>query len=503
MLAALLAAALVAVLVVAGARAVRWASGGGTLPAQVLPADARAYLAVDLDPPAGQKLQVLRLLRSLPDGPGGDREDLRRAAYDLLARGGGLDGVDWERDVDPWLGDRVGVALRPPVAGGSGGPARAAAPVRPVAALAVRDEDAARAALGRLAGRGGGPGWVLLDGYALLAPDQAQAEDAARAAQDRPLADDPGFASDVDALGGRGVATAWAATAALAAPALAAALDASGASGGTAAGRALVTGADLAAAALGPRTAAVLRVDDGRPRLVARTSGGWARPAGAAPPGLAGLPVGTAAALAVHGLGGALTAGWDRLVEEDPLVAGVLGGAPGQRTAVEDRLALELPAGLVPLAGEDLALALRPGGADGAALRVRHPDPEGAGRALERLLALAGRAGALPERATTDGRLVVATTPSARGALEVSGSTGPGAAAGPALGEEPRVAEALPRLEQAVAAAYVDLDGLAPPGGWAPGSAPARLAGAFAAAGATLAVPAPGVLELDLRLLPR
>jgi hypothetical protein len=88
--------------------------GGGPQPADVLPSSTVAVLSVDLDPSAGQKIAALKEIRKFPAlkrafGLHAD-DDLRKFAFDKIARHGDCRGLDFADDVEPWLGKRAAIA---------------------------------------------------------------------------------------------------------------------------------------------------------------------------------------------------------------------------------------------------------------------------------------------------------------------------------------------------------------------------------------------------------
>lgn len=204
-------------------------SGGGTQPEEALPAGAVAFAEIDLDPPAGQKVNAFRFLRQFPALRGkltGD--DMRQVVFESVADDAGWADVDFSREVAPWLGQRIAVAAYPAdrfgPANGQGdapGASRDAFAIpKVVVALQVTDEGAARdgiAALISAAARpglasgataGSTPGFVVKDGYALLAESRALAERAAEATAEGALAESGDYASDMSGLGD-GFASAW------------------------------------------------------------------------------------------------------------------------------------------------------------------------------------------------------------------------------------------------------------------------------------------------------
>ena len=183
--------------------------GGGTQPHDVLPASAIGYFRIDVDPSAPQKIDAVRFLRTFPAFEkytriDSDRADIRKVVFDAM-----LDHqpcqVDYENDVAPWLGERLGVAVTPPSAPGED----------PGVAVAVQvsDEQAASRGLEKLracdAGNSPAGGWTYLDGYMIVSQTQRKAENLAASAEQTPLADDEQFRSDMDRLGEQGVASVW------------------------------------------------------------------------------------------------------------------------------------------------------------------------------------------------------------------------------------------------------------------------------------------------------
>ena len=195
-------AAAAAVLIGAGAFAFVHLSGGGPQPHDVLPDTAIAYGRVDLDPSAGQKVATLRLIRKFPDlarelGIKNPEQDVRRLIVEEAVQG--CD-IDFDTDIEPWLGSRVGIAAIP-----------ASDVPDPVFALQVDDEAAARQGLRSLEKCADEPtsGVAFLDGYAIVAETQAIADRAKAGAVKAPLADDQAFSDSMSDLGDEGLASAW------------------------------------------------------------------------------------------------------------------------------------------------------------------------------------------------------------------------------------------------------------------------------------------------------
>lgn len=207
-------------------------SGGGPQPADVLPASTVAYLRLDLDPSASQKIALLDLIDRVPEVKEGlgledvdSQADLREIAFTDWFGLEDACGVDYEDDVKPWIGERVGLGL---IGGFEITEDEAATELsiaeNSVLVLQVTDEDKARDGITQLvqdcgvleevAGELGEdldePGIVFRDGYALvtISPDSAEAVDAA--ADEGTLAgDNEKFSGDMDTLGEDGVASVW------------------------------------------------------------------------------------------------------------------------------------------------------------------------------------------------------------------------------------------------------------------------------------------------------
>jgi Protein of unknown function (DUF3352) len=109
--------------------------------AAVAPSDTAIYASVYLTPSAGQQRRIGELLSLLPGFA--DQAALPGKIDELSQRLLDTAGVDYRRDVAPWIGDEVAVAIRTPTSG------------VPLLIAGVRDEAAARAALGRVAAQGG------------------------------------------------------------------------------------------------------------------------------------------------------------------------------------------------------------------------------------------------------------------------------------------------------------------------------------------------------------
>jgi hypothetical protein len=195
-----------------GVGAGAWAALGffqqGQQPAEALPSSTVAYVSIDLDPAGGQKIDAFRTLNKFPafkDEVGVDSVDeLRHKIGEQLVGAADCPGLDYDRDIDPWLGDRMAVAAVE--LGGDPDP-------QVVAVLQVKDEGQARDGIKKLNAcddSGEEPAVGFHDGWAVFAQTQ-QNVDAVLAATDKgTLADDATYQKWTEAVGEAGVVNAYA-----------------------------------------------------------------------------------------------------------------------------------------------------------------------------------------------------------------------------------------------------------------------------------------------------
>lgn len=355
-------------------------SGGGPQPEDVLPGDVFAMVKVDLDPSGDQKIAAYRLAERFPDlGVDADRE----LADDLLRRlFAESDDVDYDRQVQPWIGARAAVAGMPD-ADDDGHP-------EALVALAYDDRAAAERELPGLmqaAGDGEPAFFAFSDraSYVLLAQSQAAADAAADPAA--VLADASSFAADVDVLDGDQVAVAWvdvgaawrsvdAKTQELAAASYGGELDPSGR---------MVMGLHLEndAVELAGRG---FGLDFGNDALTAYALGaeggdGLVRE----------LPEGAAAAMSVAGLDAQVQA----LVELFATAGLGAGGGEEAISAIEEQFGIAVPEDVAILLGAETAAAVYDvDGQPQFGVRNRVDDPDRSLAVAQRLLAAASQLGA-------------------------------------------------------------------------------------------------------------
>ncbi len=167
-----------------------------------LPADTYAYVALDMDPSGGQKVEAWQTLRKFPalreelGLESGD--DIRRWVYEAA-----VDNLDCDvpfADVEDWLGSKAALAAVPGEDGVVG-----------VGVVEVSDEEAARAGAARLAGCGGAeaPGTAFVGDFMIVAEDLRTAASVAKSVADGSLADDETHQRWTDAVGDAGVVAAY------------------------------------------------------------------------------------------------------------------------------------------------------------------------------------------------------------------------------------------------------------------------------------------------------
>lgn len=185
-----------------GAFAYQQLNGGGAQPDDVLPSSVIAYARLDANPSAAQKIKLFGLIRKSPDlakqiGIQTDKQDLRKEIVQSVLSG--CNNVDYDKDIKPWIGDRIGVGITD-VRSGNG-----------IVAIQVTDEKAARKGIDLAAGCLGAsnPGVAFSQGYALVGQSQKDVDAAVKGAGRKSLSSDPAFVEDMKSLGDHGVASMW------------------------------------------------------------------------------------------------------------------------------------------------------------------------------------------------------------------------------------------------------------------------------------------------------
>jgi hypothetical protein len=414
--------------------AYRALNGGGTQPEQVLPADAFAFAKVDLDPAAGQKLLALRFLHKLPSvGKSFDEnKDPKRSIFEALAASGDLPkDLSYDRDIKPWLGDRLAIAARPAEHSGD--------EPEVIVAVQAKDEAKARSGIERITRDSGDPvGFAFQDGYAVLAKTQKIAERAAADAGKSALHDAQNFAADMKLLGDSGVSAGWIDTDRLS-------KEISGLFPADVGGLGPIAGTQ-------GRAAYVVRFIEGGAELVTKTRGGKpiSSQASATFPKLGDLPSSTVGAISIRGTGQVVDQVWDG-VKKMSGNAGAAADIDDFIDQAKEHVGLTLPDDVKTLLGSDVLFAV---GADGLAdtpqIGARMAtDPAAADKVL-RAFANSPDGGGLDLKwkQLPDG-VAVSNVESYADQL--------GSLSGPKLSEQKDFRDAVPEADQSIVTGYVNL----------------------------------------------
>ena len=406
---ALVATATAVVLAAGGVYAYSALSGGPAQLAGHTPGDAVAYLEVNLDPPAAQKVAAIRFLRKFPDAKTGDENgSLLDSVIEPLIPDEKSRRL-YTEDVKTWLGDHAAVVADPQ--GGT---------VRTVVLAETTDEDKTRTGLDRInaeqADEKSKVRYAVADGIVYLAETQQEADTAARDGGATALDANDTFGGDVEKVGTDGIVTFW--------TDLTAAAKYDTQAGGSAAQG---------------RVAGSLRFTDTTADLRIRTIGNQTKTGSqAVGPRLAKLPDDTAIAIGLSGGDELVRTVYDQLEEA---------GLSRMLDKVEQDSGLRLPDDVAALAGSSTVVAL--GGTDdrrGLGLVSTTDDPASARRAADTLLRKVDPDSTLTVRSTADGTVLAS---SAAYADQLTADGG--------LGRQQLFTDSLPDLDRATAVVYVDL----------------------------------------------
>lgn len=188
----------------------------GPQPAEALPDDTIAYVSVDLDPSGKQKIEALKALRKFPafkDNVGLDTDDdVRKKIFEEIQNSGACTDLDYDDDVEPWLGDRAAFAL---VDQGNDHP-------DPVLVVQVKNQDKAEDGLNAIVNCGNEGtgdsedigGYAFNGDWVVLAETEDIAEQVVDDAKDASLEDDDTYQKWTDSVGDPGVVNVYASPAA-------------------------------------------------------------------------------------------------------------------------------------------------------------------------------------------------------------------------------------------------------------------------------------------------
>jgi hypothetical protein len=185
----------VGAVVAGGLAASSFLAGGGPQPEDVLPASTIGFVKVDLNPSMSQKLNVLRLMEKFPEVDRKD-DDLKRTVVESMLEESDLD-LDYQKDVEPWLGDRAALAALPASSPDAGDP------VVPVVVVEFTDEAKMVTALEtaeKSLDRDESFEYAVGEDFVFLGEHKADVDAAASATEH--LSDSDSFAADKDAIDG-------------------------------------------------------------------------------------------------------------------------------------------------------------------------------------------------------------------------------------------------------------------------------------------------------------
>ena len=406
---ALVATATAVVLAAGGVYAYSALSGGPAQLATHTPGDAVAYLEVNLDPPAAQKVAAIRFLRKFPDAKTGDENgSLLDSVIEPLIPDEKSRRL-YTEDVKTWLGDHAAVVADPQ--GGT---------VRTVVLAETTDEDKTRTGLDRInaeqADEKSKVRYAVADGIVYLAETQQEADTAARDGGATALDANGTFGGDVKKVGTDGIVTFW-----------------------TDLTSAAKYDAQVGGSAAQGRVAGSLRFTDTTADLRIRTIGNQTKTGSqAVGPRLAKLPDDTAIAIGLSGGDELVRTAYDQLEEA---------GLSRMLDKVEQDSGLRLPDDVAALVGSSTVVAFGgTGDQRGLGLVSTTDDPASARRAADTLLRKVDPDSTLTVRSTADGTVLAS---SAAYADQLTADGG--------LGRQQLFTDSLPDLDRATAVVYVDL----------------------------------------------
>jgi len=216
--AAIVAGAVVGLGAIGGAAALAsWYFLDGPQAAEALPDSTIAYVQVNLDPSGDQKIEALKTLKKFPafeDKLDLDAtDDIRKTLFEQLQEDGTCPGLDYDKDIAPWLGDRLAAAL---VDEGD-------AVAKSVLVVQITDEGKAKTGLDKLMAcpktEDSGlpstdekPGGFVVDGdWAVIAETEDVAKQVVDDTDNGTLADDEDYQHWTDEAGDDGILTIYAA----------------------------------------------------------------------------------------------------------------------------------------------------------------------------------------------------------------------------------------------------------------------------------------------------
>ncbi|SKA33069.1 Protein of unknown function [Marinactinospora thermotolerans DSM 45154] len=181
---------------------------GGAQPESALPASAIVFAELDLKPTGRQWASYAQFAGKLPDTLKNELGDVEEGPARQLVEEA-FPELDYDSEVEPWLGRRFGLALWPTSTPGASLPGDEGLAL--ALAVAVEDEEAAGEALAKVRSRQEHFFFEVDDDFALLSYSQGALDDlAAQMEAHGSLADAPDYSSDMNAIGSDNIASAWA-----------------------------------------------------------------------------------------------------------------------------------------------------------------------------------------------------------------------------------------------------------------------------------------------------
>ena len=465
-------------------------ASSGAQPDQWAPASSIAYIKIDLDPAASEKIAALRFEQKFPDAPHVTSADQLKDALLSEAFAQPTTDINYATDIKPWLGNRVALAAYPDASG----------KIQLVGILQLKDATQAKASLTKLIQTPGGDasmstaGFAIENDYAIVGQSQAAVDAAVAAARTSSITASNQYAADVATLGGDRIVTAWADLGAVSkyaakmqaaelSGALGALSSASSGSGsgwisdsapgdGTDAGALASLAPGSVTSSFGPSDISGLAGLTGTQGLTNQLKGrlvlglslqsGYAEIRGRIVGGdttgiqsqnadagalLGQLPAGSVAGVAVSGIGAAISKELTTL-ESGPLASL---GFKDQLDAASAQLGISLPGDAVNLIGNGVAVGLDSVPADGAKAKftgIAEPTDVANGLKTAQALAKLLTTNGTPATATSSGSNVIVTND--------AGASG-------ALRNDAGFKSAMSGMpDDVVAAAYVNLAGIWP-----------------------------------------
>ncbi|WP_461003466.1 hypothetical protein [Streptomonospora sediminis] len=181
----------------------------GANPETVLPGSSIAFAKLDLQPNGAQLADYAQFVNKLPESMRSEIDPDADPAKELVEsyiESAGLDGMTYEADFEPWLGQSFGMSVWIPDnedAADSSGAATAIA-------IEAEDTDAAEQTLGELQNESSEMAFDVRDDFAIITPGAAALTDLESQLESNGTLDEQEtYNQDMDAIGADNVASAW------------------------------------------------------------------------------------------------------------------------------------------------------------------------------------------------------------------------------------------------------------------------------------------------------